>query len=449
MQPELAAYQRRVLPWFLAHGFLNTLFALWTFGGSVFLLFLSELGLPKGQMGAVLAVFPFCGVLALGFAPVARRWGWKRVFLVCYGTRKAVMALLLLLPWVLAVAGHTAALAWLVGVLIVFAVLRALAETAYYPWSQEFIPNAVRGKYTGISVVLSTVAAGAGLGIAGWIIGHGTGLPRFLLLIAAGCVLGLLGVTMMSKVPGGAPQREPGVGGVHGANMVQALRDGNFLAYLGGMGAVTIGTLLLTSFLPLYVKEQLGVTSGTVVVLDTAVMVGGALSSLVWGWAADRVGSRPVLMPSLAMSLLIPCGWLLLPRQAPHIVVWCTALYFVYGVAANGAAIGASRLLFNKVVPAERSTAYTAIYYAWMGITGGIAPLLAGGLLTACGNWRTHLGNVVVDGHALLFLGALLLSLAGWWLYGRVRPDDRHTTRSVLSELLLPWLRHRLLQCGK
>ena len=102
------AQQLRALPWFLAHGFLNTLFALWTFGGSVFLLFLSELGLPKGQIGVVLALFPFCGVLALGFAPVATRWGWKRVFLACYGTRKVVMALLLLLPWVVTAAGPTA-----------------------------------------------------------------------------------------------------------------------------------------------------------------------------------------------------------------------------------------------------------------------------------------------------------------------------------------------------
>src|SRR5664279_3821057 len=82
--------QLRALPWFLASSFLNMLFALWTFGGSVFLLFLSELRLPKGQIGAVLAVFPFCGVLALGFAPLATRWGWKRVFLLGYGARKAV-----------------------------------------------------------------------------------------------------------------------------------------------------------------------------------------------------------------------------------------------------------------------------------------------------------------------------------------------------------------------
>lgn len=359
------------MPWFLAQGVLNTVFALWTFGGSVFLLFLNELGLPKGQIGAVLALFPFCGVLALWFAPVATRWGWKRVFLAGYGIRKVVMALLLLLPWVLTAAGKTAGLIFLVGVIIVFALLRALAETAYYPWSQEFIPNRVRGKIAGISTMLGTLAAGVALGIAGLVIGHGTGLPRFLVLIAAGCVLGLLGVV---------------------------------------------------------------------------VMAGGALAGLLLGWAADRVGSRPVLISAAAMILLVPLGWLLLPQQTPHAVAWCAALYFLNGVAASGLTIAAGRLLFNSVIPPDQSTAYTAIYYSWSGVTGGIAPLLAGALLTTCGNWQTRMGVVLVDGHGLLFLGALLLLAAGWWLYGRVRPDDRHTTRIVLKQLLEPVLQSRLLQ---
>lgn len=446
IQAPTEEQQLRAIPWLFASGFLNVMFVLWTFGGSVFLLFLSELGLPKDRIGAVLAVFPFCGVLALGFAPVAMRWGWKRVFLLGYGIRKIVMALLLLLPWVLITAGPTAGMIFLVVVIILFALLRALAETAYYPWSQEFILNRMRGKIIGINTMLGTLAAGLALWIAGWVIGHGTGLPRFLVLIAAGCVLGLLGVILMGKVPGGAPRPDAAAVGVHWENMAQALRDRNFIAYLGGSGCVMVGTMLFTSFLPLYLKERLGVAAGTVVMLDIVVMAGGALAGLLLGWAADRVGSRPVLMPAAALTILVPLGWLLLPRQIPTALSWCVTLYFLNGVAGSGVAIAASRLLFNGVIPPENSTAYTAIYYAWMGITGGLAPLLAGRLLTACGDWQTRVGALAVDGHGLLFLGAILLLAAGWWLYGRVRPDDRHTTRSVLNELLLPSLWHRLVQ---
>jgi hypothetical protein len=346
-----------------------------------------------------------------------------------------VIALLLLLPVVLSAAGQLVGLIFIFSVISVFALFRALAETAYYPWSQEFIPNRVRGKMNGISTLLTTVASGIALGIAGVVIGHGTGLSRFLVLIAGGCVVGLLGVLAMIKVPGGAPRMEMCTASVHMFNMVRALRDRNYIAYLGGLGCVTAGGLLFASFLPLYVKEQLGLSLGAVVYLDIAVMVGSALAGLGLGWAADRVGSRPVLMCSAALALLVPLVWLLLPRYIPHVIVWCTALYFINGIAAGGVAIAAGRLLFNSVVPPEQSTAYTAIYYAWLGITGGVAPLLAGGLLAICGSWHTRVGGIMVDGYTILFLFATMLLIVGWWLYGRVRPDDTHTTRDVLKQL--------------
>jgi MFS family permease len=428
----------RALPWQWASGALNAVFALWTFGGSVFLLFLNELGLPKAQMGVVLSLFPFCGLLALGFAPLATRLGRKRVFLVCYGARKAVMAGLLLLPLVLGHFGRRVGLAYLLTIIVVFAVLRALAETAIYPWTQEVIPNRVRGMFSAVSTVLSTVAACVALLVAGQVIHAGAGLSRFLFLIGAGCVLGGISVLLMVRVPGGQPDAAAAPAAAHWAAMAAALRDRNFVHYLAGLGCVTIGTLLFASFLPLYVQERLGVPSGVVVTLDTAVMVGGALAGLFCGWATDRVGSRPILMPALVLNLLIPLGWLLLPRQTPHAAAWCAALYFAYGAAASAVGISAGRLLFNGVVPPQSNTAYTAIYYAWMGLTGGVAPLLAGALLSACGNRQTRLGPLALDGQTFLFLVAVLLLALGWRLYGRVRPDDRHTTRTVLRRLLEP-----------
>ncbi|MEI6212283.1 MAG: hypothetical protein WCR06_11730, partial [bacterium] len=150
-----------------------------------------------------------------------------------------------------------------------------------------------------------------------------------------------------------------------------------------------------------------------------------------------------VLMPALVLTLLVPLGWLLLPRATPHAVAWCAALYFAYGAAGSAVGISANRLLFNAVVPPESNTAYTAIYYAWMGLTGGVAPLLAGVLLSAWGRRQVALGPLTLDSHTLLFLLALLLLALGCRLYGRVRPDDVHTTRTLLRHLLAPALSSR------
>ncbi len=426
----------RALPWYLAHGALTSIFFLWTFGGSVFLLFLSEMGLPKGQIGIMLSFFPFSGLIALVFAPFAMRIGRKRVFLTCYVSRYFVIINLLFLPWMHKQFGQAVGISFVFVIMITVALLRAMGETAYYPWSQEFIPNSVRGLYSAIATSLSIFASAIALLVAGTVIDSGSGLSRFLWLIGIGTLIGFLGILLMKRVPGGGPNRGESQATSHFSNMREALRNPNLTAYLRGVGGVMLGSVLLTSFLPLYLKEQMNLSAGTVVTLDMVVMVGGALSSILWGWAADRIGSRPILMSSMAIGLLLPVSWFFLPRQLPNAVFWCGLLYFIYGVISSGSAIGAGRLLFNSVIPQEKNTSYTAIYYAWIGLTGGIAPLLAGGILTFFSGRQTQIGNVAIDGQTILFSLSFILLGYGIVEYGQVAPDGIYTTRALIKKWL-------------
>jgi len=435
----------RGLRWLVTQNALNATFAYLTVFGSVFLLFLNELGLPKAQIGLLLSLLPFSGLLALWSAPLTTRLGRKRVFIVCWAARKFVVAGLLLLPWVLARHGHAGGLVYLIAVIGLFAVLRAIAEAAWYPWLQEVVPDRLRGRFGGISTVLTTVGACVALGAAGQVLKSGHGLGRFLGLIAAGVVVGLLGVAAVIWVPGGKPRCPEDDADGHLAGMRNALRDGNFVRYLAGMGAFSIGVAFYLSFLPLFLKQQLGVPAGVVVTLDAVVMIGGAVSALGWGSAADRYGSRPTLMTGAVLTLLVPLGWLLLPRQAPHVIVWCVLLYALHGIALSGVSLGAGRQLFNDVIPPPKNTAYTAVFYAWQGLVGGVAPLVAGALLQAANGRQVALGWLTADGYALLFAVAAVLVVVGWACYRRVRPDDRYRTRDVLQEMsnrllrLLPW----------
>ncbi|MCC6458768.1 MAG: hypothetical protein IT328_27730, partial [Caldilineaceae bacterium] len=59
----------RGLPWSIASNAANTVFVQYTFFGSIFVLFLSALGLSKSQMGFLLSLLPFFGLIALFVAP--------------------------------------------------------------------------------------------------------------------------------------------------------------------------------------------------------------------------------------------------------------------------------------------------------------------------------------------------------------------------------------------
>jgi len=78
----------RRLPWLLAADTLNTMFFSITLTGSVFLLFLDELGLNEGQIGFLLSLIPFCGIVAPFVAPTVAHFGYKRIFVTFWGIRK-------------------------------------------------------------------------------------------------------------------------------------------------------------------------------------------------------------------------------------------------------------------------------------------------------------------------------------------------------------------------
>ena len=139
----------RRLPWAFGHIATNTVFGSLTVFGTVFILFLTELGLDKAQIGFLLALFPLAGIIAPFAASSVARLGYKRTFVVLWGARKAVTACLLLTPWVASRYGPDATLRFVALVLTAFALCRAIAETGMYPWMREFVPDSVRWPFRG------------------------------------------------------------------------------------------------------------------------------------------------------------------------------------------------------------------------------------------------------------------------------------------------------------
>jgi MFS family permease len=433
------AAKLRALPWSMGFSALSSsVFGAWTVFGSVFLLYLQALGLLKAQIGILLSLFPFCGVLAPLVAPQLARWGLKRVCVIAYTGRHAVIGLLLLMPWVQATYGRAATLGFVAGVILIFAVVRAVAETAVYPWTQEFVPDRVRGRYGALSTIFGTLAGIGALAIAGYVIGHGSGVGRFLWLQGAGCLAGLIGTSFLLRVPGGAPVARPRASAAHWGEMREALRDRNFRRFLAGMAGYGLGAGMMAAFMPLLLVEKVGVAPGTVVWLDNAALLGGVLISLPCGWLADRFGSRTVLMPGLTLSLGVIGFWcvmLALGKASLLGVPALAALGLLGGIASNAIALGYGRLLFTGVVPPEKSVAYMAVFYAWVGLTGGLAPLLAGGILSAAMRLSGAGAGPLADGYTLLFLCSLLPAALGWVCFVNTRPDGTHRTRDLLTQL--------------
>jgi HEAT repeat protein len=414
----------RRLPWLLTGDMFNAAMFTLTFAGPIFLLFLNQLGLNEGQIGFMLSLVPFCGIIAPFIASIVAKFGYKRTYITFWTTRTCVISLFLLTPLIVANYGPSAAFAWVAGVIFVFAMCRAIAETGGYPWRKEAVPTAAQGKFQALSngaMMIGSIVVTAG---ASFVIGAGQGLDRFMLLIAIGVGFGFISVWFYSHVPGGKPAPLADTSAGHLAEIKQAARDRGFLLFLAALGLATIGGTSVISFVPLYMKQQVGLNDSQVVLLSSATYAGALLSSYLWGWAADRYGSKPVMQFSLDLMLILPSAWFLIPRHSQLSTPLAMFIAFLAGIGTLAWQISWSRYLYVNAMPVEKKSAYTAVYYAWFGFISGFAPLLAGQLLQFAKALNAQWLFFVFDAYTPLFGLSVLFLAASIFMVSKLQSDE-------------------------
>ena len=431
-RPELTnAEKLERIHWNTALSGINTVFAQLTYFGSAFPLFLAELNFTNTEIGILFSFIPFAALVALFIAPVVARWGHKRTFVTFFGFRKIATAFLLLVPWVQDQYGTQAVLIYVTVVILGFSLVRAIAETGYYPWAHEFIPNSIRGKYTAINDIVSRLTSVAAILLAGYLLALPLGLNRYMLLFAIALVFGGGAVWAASHIPGGAPRKESDGEKVSYRSLLTVLRDGNFALYLVGFGLVSLAAGPIGSFLPLFMKREVGLNESEVVLLQLGAMIGGLAATYLLGWAADRYGSKPVMLLGIAIKAVLPLTWLFMPRFSSLSLPIAMVISVFNGIADIAFVIGSARLLYVGLVPAEKKTQYMALYYAAAGLVGGVSQVLGGYVLDAAAGLSGQFLFLTLDPFTPLFIGVILLTLAGLFLLRPVRADSRFSFGEV------------------
>jgi MFS family permease len=424
------------LPWLVGAQTLNIVFVLLTFSGTVFVLFLDELGLDAAQIGILLAIVPFLGIIAPFVAPSVARFGYKRTYVTFWGIRTFVISFLLLTPAILARYGSNGAFIWVAVIILLFGICRAIAETGGYPWRKEVVPDNIRGRYSAVNSMSITVASILVTVIAGYVIESLTGLEPFMILMAFGIVIALFSVFAFTRVPSEDSSQRQTNGDGHLSQMNQALRSKNFVLFLAILGLATIGGNSVISFVPLFMKEQVGLTDGVVVLLSVGTFIGALITSFLWGWAADRYGSKPVMQLSLYLLLLLPVSWVLLPQHSVASAPLAMAIAVVAGIATLAWQISWTRYLFVNAIPEENKSAYLAVFYAWFAIAAGLGPLLAGQILSASKNLDAQLWRITLDPYTPLFLLSFILILICANIAVRLQTEGTTTFRHFAGMFL-------------
>ncbi len=403
--------QLRVIPWSLGYDLANTFFVQLSFLGSIFILFLNDLNLTEAQIGVLLSAFPFLSLLSLFITQPVARLGFRKTFIASMVVRNVFTAGLLVVPFLAARFGLGAAIAYVAAATIGFAISRAVAMTAFLPWQQEYIPQSMRGRVSGYSSIIVSLAGLVAVAIGGFLIDRPLGPWRYPLLFGIGVLFGMLSILMASRFPGGRSFGRSSAVFKIDSQVLQPLRDSRFTRYLVVLGLVTLAVGPIYSFLPLFMRQKVGLDNGSVVFLQTGSLIGSLLSSFFWGWLADRYGSKPISMTGLLMTGILPILWFSMPRLSPVSFPMALSISFLQGIASTGWSIGSGRMLFVSIVSGENKTEYLSQYNAWTGVLSGIGSIMGGYLLQAFSNLQTTVANLHIDAYAILFALGVLASL--------------------------------------
>jgi MFS family permease len=421
-EPTTAEKLRR-LRWSIWSNALNNVFAQYTFFGSVFVLFLDALNLDKGQIGFLISLLPFAGLLSLFTSGVVERFGYKRTYIIFWLIRTVIGMGLILTPWMMARFGSQIALLYVGGIIALFAVARAIGMTASLPWVQEYVPDSVRGKYTASNNAAISLSGFIAITAGSFLLNRTSGLEGFTILQSVGIVASFACTGLALLIPGGAPRpRLPEMprqrfGG-------DAFRDGAFRQFLLGVGLLTVATVPLGTFVPLFMREQVGLNTGDVVLLQVGTLGGGILFSYAWGWAADRYGSKPVMQWGLLLRILLPILWLTMPRFSEISLYYALGIALLMGMADMGWGVGSARLLYAGIVPPSKRADYMGTYNAWIGVVGGSSQIFGGWLLTVSAGFGWQLGFFSLDQYFPIFVLGFLLSAASLLVLNRIHADE-------------------------
>lgn len=363
-------------------------FMLWVLVGALGILIAEDLQLSPSQRGALVALPILSGsLLRIPLGLLSDRWGARRV--------GASMLAFLFVPLSI---GWLAADSWsmvmTLGVLLgtagaSFAVALPLAS-AWYPAHRQGLVMGIAAAGNSGTVVTNLVAPRLAATF-GW---HGVfGLAMIPLAI----VLATFLLTARE-----APPR------VQAATRWMVLRQADLWWFCLFYSVTFGGYVGLSSFLPLYLRDQQGLVPATAGLLTAVAAFVGSFSRPFGGWLADRVGGRRLLIVALAGLALTYAALATGPALAP------LTMLLVVAMACCGLGNGAVFQLVPLRFPRELGLV-TGIVGALGGLGGFCLPMLLGLVRQHVGGFGA--GFVMLAVVAALMAGVLqglTMLRAGW-----------------------------------
>ncbi len=344
-----------------------------------FMLYALALGASTSLIGILAAVGSLLAALSMWpgafFAEKTKQYKFI-VLLTGGGLGRLAFLILVAIPW-LATGSVALALVFLVATLRGF--FGSVAMPAWNAFSAQFVPIQLRGRYFSSRNFARQAAGLAMAPLVGFAIQRIGGLEGWQVAWLMAFLMGMAASGFFLRIPkeAGMPPREtrqqtP----VRGAS---ALRDRNFLWFVGASGLFHLSVMLAGPFFSVYLVKELGASMLWVGITAAAAPLAGMIAQPVVGRLNDRLGAKWLLVASGLAIPILPWFWII-AAEPWHIVFLNLA----------AAALWAAYLLgtFNLVLalaPPDKRPSYSGLQQGMVFFASFLGPLAGGFLIGAFG----------------------------------------------------------------
>lgn len=274
--------------------------------------------------------------------------------------------------------------------------------------SQALVSSQVPKERLGFSlgVMQTAVYLGSSLGpLGGGLVADALGF-RFSFAMA-GCILLIAGVLITFLVE---EEKRP-VREVSAARqsfwrgMGDAINSSAVLAMAAAMFAVNFGVTVVFPILPQFVQMLQGPgghDAALTGLVFTAAGVAGAISSVVTGSFADRIGYQRVIVTAAIIAAILS-----VPQYFVNATWQLAVLRILIGLALGAILPSASALIASLVPPEKRGTAYGLMGSA-TSLGFGVGPLTAAGVVAVAGIRAVFLTAAVLLAFIALWVGSMV-----------------------------------------
>jgi len=268
----------------------------------------------------------------------------------------------------------------------------------------KIIPIERRGKFFGLTNFGGTATGIMGASTVAWLLDRYEFPYGYMLCFSAASIFIMISwiFLAMTREPAVEPKEAPISEAEYWKRLPKILHnDCNFRRYLISQIVITGGGIAL-GFLAVYAVERWNLPDSQVGFFTTSMLIGQALSNLIFGWLSDRKGHKLILELSVLASVLSVGLALIAPQPE-----WFYTVFALTGVSAAGFILSGIMIVFEFGSVDIRPT-YIGLNNTVIGVFSALMPLLGAWLIEA-------FSYQVLYGFALVF-GIMGLVMLHWWV---------------------------------